>query len=215
MKRSVFASVAVAVLLCGCGASHGSSERVTVGCSTAQAPAHTFTGARTSMLAVRGSPFGVASNRRRRCRSSMRQLAPWPSSRMRAIRRGSCGRSPCPARRSATRSRTAVASCWSPSRTDAQEASVLSVAAATSGGQRGTGVLRSPHPLGGGGPIEVSGTPDGAYAFVSVEYGDRVDVFNLRAALRGGFKRSTYVGRFPRDAGRRSGAVTGMGAGCT
>jgi len=29
---------------------------------------------------------------------------------------------------------------------------------------------------------------------VSVEYGDRVDVFNLRAALRGGFKRSTYVG---------------------
>ncbi len=78
---------------------------------------------------------------------------------------------------------------------DAQEASVLSVAAATSGaGNAELGVLRSPHPLGGGGPIEVSGTPDGAYAFVSVEYGDRVDVFNLRAALRGGFKRSTYVG---------------------
>jgi DNA-binding beta-propeller fold protein YncE len=79
-------------------------------------------------------------------------------------------------------------------------ATVLSVARAESGAKHAVlGTLTQPRHArgGGGGAIEVTTSPDGEYAFVSVESGDRVAVYDLRAALADGFHRSSYVGSVP------------------
>jgi DNA-binding beta-propeller fold protein YncE len=49
----------------------------------------------------------------------------------------------------------------------------------------------------GGGAIEVASSADGRYAFVSVEYGDVVAVYDLQAAIADHFARSSYVGSVP------------------
>jgi DNA-binding beta-propeller fold protein YncE len=49
----------------------------------------------------------------------------------------------------------------------------------------------------GGGAIEVSSSNDGRYAFVSVEYGDSVAVYDLESAIADHFARSSYVGSVP------------------
>jgi 6-phosphogluconolactonase (cycloisomerase 2 family) len=49
----------------------------------------------------------------------------------------------------------------------------------------------------GSGAIEVSSSNDGHYAFVSVEYGDVVAVYDLEAAIADHFARSSYVGSVP------------------
>ena len=51
--------------------------------------------------------------------------------------------------------------------------------------------------LPGVGAIETATSPDGRFAFVSVEYGDSVAVYDLHAALADGFSRSSYVGAVP------------------
>ena len=48
-----------------------------------------------------------------------------------------------------------------------------------------------------GGAIEVAVSPDGRYAFVSLEDDDEIAVFNLTAALAHGFGRNAYVGAIP------------------
>ncbi|MHB1584841.1 MAG: lactonase family protein [Acidimicrobiales bacterium] len=58
-----------------------------------------------------------------------------------------------------------------------------------------TGRLRSP----GRGAIEAAVSPNGAYAFVSMESSGEVAVFRLAAALRHGFGRSDFVGMVPTD----------------
>jgi DNA-binding beta-propeller fold protein YncE len=50
---------------------------------------------------------------------------------------------------------------------------------------------------GPGGAIAVASSPDGRYAFVSVEFEARVAVYDLRAAIANHFRRSTYVGSIP------------------
>lgn len=50
---------------------------------------------------------------------------------------------------------------------------------------------------GSGGAIEATSSLDGRYAFVSIEYGSGVAVYDLRAALADHFRRSTYVGSVP------------------
>jgi DNA-binding beta-propeller fold protein YncE len=45
--------------------------------------------------------------------------------------------------------------------------------------------------------IEVAVSPDGRFAFVTLEYSDRVAVFNLAKALNGGFGAADYVGSVP------------------
>jgi DNA-binding beta-propeller fold protein YncE len=62
-------------------------------------------------------------------------------------------------------------------------------------GQRGKPGL--PKRSGGGGAIEATSSPDGRYAFVSIEYGDRVAVYNLHAALTDRFRKSSYIGSIP------------------
>jgi DNA-binding beta-propeller fold protein YncE len=49
----------------------------------------------------------------------------------------------------------------------------------------------------GGGAIEVATSADARYAFVSVEYGDVVAVYDLQAAIAGHFARPGYVGSVP------------------
>jgi DNA-binding beta-propeller fold protein YncE len=73
---------------------------------------------------------------------------------------------------------------------------VLSVRAAERGGPAALlGVLRAPARTGGG-AAEVAVTPDGRYAFVSLETAGEVAVFNLRRALSGGHS-TGYVGAIP------------------
>jgi DNA-binding beta-propeller fold protein YncE len=75
---------------------------------------------------------------------------------------------------------------------------VVSVPAAEAGARGAVlGVLSAPpgpHP---GGAIEVAVSPDGRYAFVSLESADEIAVFNLTAALADGFGAGAYVGAIP------------------
>jgi DNA-binding beta-propeller fold protein YncE len=88
---------------------------------------------------------------------------------------------------------------------DVADATVVSVARAEAGlpgavlgGLRGAVGARE-------GPIEVTASPDGHYAFVSIEYADEVAVYDLRAAIAGRFAKPTYIGSVP--LGR---SVTGL-----
>ena len=82
-------------------------------------------------------------------------------------------------------------------------ATVLSVARAEAGAADAVLGRLEPRPDGasgagpGGGAIEVTSSRNGAYAFVSVEYGDKVTVYDLRAALADHFSQSGYVGSIP------------------
>ena len=74
---------------------------------------------------------------------------------------------------------------------------VVSVSRATTGrGPAVLGTLSNPD-TGPGGAIEVASSPDGRYAFVSVEYESRIAVYHLRAAIADHFSRSSYVGSIP------------------
>jgi DNA-binding beta-propeller fold protein YncE len=74
-------------------------------------------------------------------------------------------------------------------------ATVLNVARLEAGAAHPVlGTLTEPGRQHFGGAIEVTGSPDGRYAFVSLEDADQVAVYNLHAALSNGFRRSSYVG---------------------
>lgn len=78
-------------------------------------------------------------------------------------------------------------------------AAVISVPAAERGSRHA--VLGSLVPPGGGrtnGAIEVAITPDGRYAFISLEYADQIAVFNLASATAADFREgSGYIGAIP------------------
>jgi DNA-binding beta-propeller fold protein YncE len=81
--------------------------------------------------------------------------------------------------------------------TEATGAVVVNVAAAEAGNNSAVlGTLSAPGKQLGG-AIEVAVSPDGRYAFVSLEDEDKIAVFNLKAALADGFGRSDYVGAIP------------------
>ena len=76
-------------------------------------------------------------------------------------------------------------------------ATVVSTSRAEKGAARAVlGTLSQPD-AGLGGAIEVASSPDGQYAFVSVEYEARIAVYHLGAALADHFSRSSYVGSIP------------------
>jgi DNA-binding beta-propeller fold protein YncE len=83
----------------------------------------------------------------------------------------------------------------------------VSVARAETGASHAVlGMLAEPGPQGhGGGAIEATSSPDGHYAFVSIENGDAVAVYDLQAALADRFHKSSFLGSVP--LGR---AVVGM-----
>lgn len=77
-------------------------------------------------------------------------------------------------------------------------AMVLSVNRAETGAGRVVlGTLAQPGAHGPGGAIEVVSSPDGRYAFVSVEYEARIAVYDLHAALADHFSRASYLGSIP------------------
>ena len=79
-------------------------------------------------------------------------------------------------------------------------ATVVSVVRAETGAPQAVlGVLREPanSRRGGGGAIEVAGSPDGRYAFVSLEDGAQIAVYDLGAALASQFRNPGYVGSVP------------------
>jgi DNA-binding beta-propeller fold protein YncE len=96
---------------------------------------------------------------------------------------------------------------------DATGAVVISAARAEAGTTGAVlGVLAAPAPASrqagpGGGAIEVEVSPDGRFAFVTLEYEDEAVVFNLAAALAHGFGPAGYVGAIP-----LGNAVVGMAA---
>jgi DNA-binding beta-propeller fold protein YncE len=63
------------------------------------------------------------------------------------------------------------------------------------------GVLSSMHGAQQAGAVEVAVSPDGAYAFVSLEYRDAIAVFDLRAAAASHYRRSGFVGLVPLGQG--------------
>ena len=69
--------------------------------------------------------------------------------------------------------------------------------AETGAGHAALGSLSQPVDHGLGGAIEVVTSPDGRYAFVSVEYEARIAVYGLHAALADHFSRSSYIGSIP------------------
>jgi DNA-binding beta-propeller fold protein YncE/Tol biopolymer transport system component len=78
-------------------------------------------------------------------------------------------------------------------------ATVVSVSRAKAGAAGAVlGTLSQPD-SGPGGAIEVANSPDGRYAFVSVEYEARIAVYDLSAALADHFSPSSYIGSIPVD----------------
>ena len=82
---------------------------------------------------------------------------------------------------------------------DGAGATVVSVPRAERGASDTVlGTLEEPGNRGAhGGAFEVTSSLDGRYAFVSVEDGDAIAVYDLRAALADGFQTSSYVGSVP------------------
>jgi DNA-binding beta-propeller fold protein YncE len=81
-------------------------------------------------------------------------------------------------------------------------AAVLSVPALEQGGRHPlVGTLAAPAGARNPGAIEVAVSPDGDFAFVSMEHGFVLAVFNLRRALSAGFGASDYVGSIPAQPG--------------
>jgi DNA-binding beta-propeller fold protein YncE len=76
---------------------------------------------------------------------------------------------------------------------------VISVACAERGAAGAVlGTLSTPgHGAQDGSAIEVAVSPDGQFAFVTLEYADQAVVFNLGDALRDGFSAARYVGSVP------------------
>jgi DNA-binding beta-propeller fold protein YncE len=78
---------------------------------------------------------------------------------------------------------------------DANGAAVISVSRAESG--RPGAVLGTLGSGSGGGAIEVAVSPDGRFAFVSLENSADIAVFNLQRALASGFGAAGFVGTIP------------------
>jgi DNA-binding beta-propeller fold protein YncE len=202
-------ALGASVVIGGCGGSsgHASTARTTTatrsvsagsltgsGCSTAVASAPALTGARTAFVRLSGLPFGVAVTRDGRW-SFVDELpdhvelfsdvgfAPRPV--------GSIGVPEEAAGSSLTRDgRYLLVADGS------DGATVVSVARTEAGAHNAVlGTLRRPDRGGSrGGAIEVTSSPDGRYAFVSVEDDDAVAVYDLHAALASRFRSSGYLG---------------------
>jgi hypothetical protein len=151
-------------------------------CATATAPSAGLTGVRTAMVSVQGSPFGVAA-------------APEGQWAFVAVPGGvevlRAGRSLAPAlvRTIAVAGSPAGVTVTPDGRyllaADGSGAVVVSVARAEQGTAGAVlGTLSTPGGAQDDSAIEAAVSPDGQFAFVTLEYADRAVVFNLGEALR-------------------------------
>lgn len=170
-------------------------------CSTVTAPSADLTRVRSAMLPVQGHPFGVAATPDGRWAfvaepggidvlRSGRSLAP-------AIVR-TIPVTGLPLGLTITADGKYLLAA------NGNGASVISVARAergTAGAMLGTLTASGGAPNGGdpvdGSAIEAAVSPDGQFAFVTLEYADKAVVFNFGRALRDGFGPADYVGAIP------------------
>jgi DNA-binding beta-propeller fold protein YncE len=175
-----------------------------VGCSTAVAPARALAGVSTAMVRLDGSPFGIASTRDARW-SFVDEL---PSS---LLVFSDADFAPRLVRTITVPGGAAVGNALTAdgryllvaggqgglagaSDADLSDVDVVSVARAEAGVPGAVlGTLRGA-PFAQRGPIEVTSSADGHYAFVSVEYADEVAVYDLRSAIADRFARPAYIG---------------------
>jgi DNA-binding beta-propeller fold protein YncE len=165
-------------------------------CATATAPSAALTGVRTAMVSVQGSPFGVAATP-----EGQWAFVAVPGG-VEVLRTGG-SLAPTVVRTIPVAGGPAGVAITPGGRyllaADGRGAVVISVARA----ERGTtgavlGTLSAPSGgAGDGSAIEVAVSPDGQFAFVTLEYADRAVVFNLGEALRTGFGAAGYVGGIP------------------
>jgi DNA-binding beta-propeller fold protein YncE len=216
LARCLVGGLLVAALAAGCGASgHGSrntpsSQRAAffaqrnralakAGCTTAVASAGALAGARPAMVPVAGDPFGVSSTRDGRWSfvdETLGAIAVFADARFvpRLVRSITVPGEAVGNSLTAD-GRYLLVAGQGP---DGQQATVLSVARIEAGSAHPVlGELSVRGNSGLGGPIEVTSSPNGRYAFVSVEYADKVAVYDLGAAIADRFARSSYIGSIP------------------
>src|SRR5208282_1520728 len=165
------------------------------GCSTATAPAPALSTVPTAMAPVPSTPFGVAATAGGRWSfvaltgsgsvGVFRVQGPGVPSLARQVRTGGQ-----PLGEALTHDgRYLLVADGSGG------AAVISVSRAEEGGAGALlGTLNDPA---GSGAIEVAPSPDGRFAFVSLEDSDQIAVFDLRQALTKGFGPSDFVGTIP------------------
>jgi DNA-binding beta-propeller fold protein YncE len=156
------------------------------GCSTAEAVPSQLSGVQTALVSVNGSPFDVAIAGDLSFVSLGSSIGVFSDvsfapSLVRTVQlpESVAGEAVTPDGRfllAATNSGVIVLSLW---------ALVLGLSNPV------VGSLSAP---GGGGGIEVTVSPDGHFVFVSLESTSDIAVFNLQAALTGGFSASDFVG---------------------
>jgi DNA-binding beta-propeller fold protein YncE len=191
----VFLTVAVCFAVTG-GGHAGAAERA--GCSVAVARAPALPGVRIAFVALSGQPFGVATTSDGRW-SFVDELGG------RVAVFSDAGLVPMAVRTIDVLPQDAVGDSLTRDGryllvADGRDgATVVSVARAESGAADPVlGTLRQPgNPHSRYGAIEVASSPDGRYVFVSIEYGERVAVYDLRTALADRFGKSSYLGSVP------------------
>jgi DNA-binding beta-propeller fold protein YncE len=165
------------------------------GCSTAAAPGPALRTVSTPMEAVPGTPFGVAATADGRW-----SFVSLPGTGTVGVYRIGGPALPSLVRRAYTGQQLLGEALTRDGRyllaaDDGGGAAVISVSRAEQGGAGALlGTLSSPA---GGGAIEVALSPDGRFAFVSLENSAAIAVFSLRQALTHGFGRPDFVGTIP------------------
>jgi len=207
-RSQVVTAACIGLAVAGCGGAARAPVAFvrSPACSTKVALATPkLTAVRTKMIELAGSPFGVTTTRDGRW-SFVDELGP----RAAVAVFSDAGASPALVRTVDLHALARGSSLTADGRyllvANARNgAAVLSVARLESGtGNPVLGTLtrgltlprRGRGPVGVG-AIETASSLDGRFAFVSVEYGDLVAVYDLRAALADGFARSSYVGSVP------------------
>ena len=203
MLRGAWLGV-VLVLCAGCGStSHGSHARIALqvpGCTRATAQAKQLSGVTTGMVPVPEAPFGVATDGGWSfvtlggfsgfCELGVfsdRGLAPHLVRTLPLPVLGAAGLTVTPDRRFLLVAAGSGAMVLSLARIEAGLPHAL-VGTLSAGGATGSRLASA---------IEVATSPDGRFAFVSLEYAGRIAVYDLRAAAKSGFHRSGLVGLIP------------------
>jgi DNA-binding beta-propeller fold protein YncE len=165
-------------------------------CSTVAAPATPLKGVRTALVSVHGAPFGVAG-------APTGQWAFAVVNNDIDVLRVGKSLAPTVVRKIPVNGFPAGLTITPDGRyllaAAGSGAVVISVARAEQGTAGAVlGTLSAPGDGGlDGSAIEAAVSPDGQFAFVTLEYSDKAVVFNLGEALRDGFGKSRYVGSIP------------------
>lgn len=171
------------------------------GCSTAAAASPALGSVAAAMLPVSGSPFGVAATADGRW--AFVAVGPRAGSPSIDVLRLAGSRAPTLVRSIPVPGQPLGEAITQDGKyllaADNDGVVVLSAARAESGAAGAVlGTLSAPGGSGApGGAIEVTASPDGRFAFVTLEDSQRAAVFNLGAALSRGFGPADYVGSIP------------------